>query len=62
MTWFVTLRVDARYIVSVEADSIEDAKREAELDFMAANLGDSLEVTDYEPIIVEDEDDIVWEA
>ena len=62
MTWFVTLRVDARYIVSVEADSIEDAKREAELDFMASNLGDSLEVTDYKPIIVEDENDIVWEA
>ena len=49
-------------IIVLNADSIEDAKREAELDFMAANLGDSLEVTDYRPIIVEDEDDIIWEA
>ena len=62
MTYFVTLAVEARWTVSVEAENIEEAKKEAELDFMADDLGDNLEVTDYRPIIVEDEDDIVWEA
>ena len=62
MTYFVTLAVEARWTVSVEAENIEEAKKEAELDFMAAYLGDNLEVVDYRPVIVEDEDDIIWEA
>ena len=62
MTCFVTLAVEARWTVSVEAENIEEAKKEAELDFMAAYLGGNLEVVDYRPVIVEDEDDIIWEA
>ena len=60
-TYYVTIYVDGRWCVPVEAENIEEAKKEAELDFMADDLGDNLEVVDYRPIIVEDEDDIVWE-
>ena len=61
MTYFVTLAVEARWTASVEAENIEEAKKEAELDFMADNLGDNLEVVNYRHIVVEDEDDIIWE-
>ena len=60
MTYFVTFAVEARWTVSVEAENIEEAKKEAELDF-TGDLGDNLEVVDYRPVIVEDEDDIIWE-
>ena len=62
MTYYVTYRIDGRYTMCVEADSIESAKKEAELDFMGADLGEALEVVEAYPVIVEDEDDIVWEA
>ena len=62
MTYYVTYRVDGRYTMCVEADSIESAKKEAELDFMDAELGDTPEVVEAYPVIVEDENDIVWEA
>lgn len=61
-TWWVTISVDGRWCVPVEADSVDEAIKEAELDFMGANLGENLEVVGYEPVIVEDENDIVWEG
>ena len=60
--YWVTFRVDARYIAKVEAESVEDAKRKAMDLYNDCDIGD-FEDTDGKPIIVEDEDgNFVWEA
>ena len=59
--YYVTIKVDARYVAMVEADSVEEARRLGEEKFSTANLNEC-EVVEGEPIIVSDEDDIVWEA
>lgn len=61
-TWWVTISVDGRWQTVVDAESVDEAIKEAELDFMDANLGESFEVVGYKPVTVEDEDDIVWEG
>lgn len=49
MKYYVTYKIDARYIAEVEAENIEDAKKKAE-------------DIDGEQIIVEDNNgDYVWE-
>lgn len=61
MKYYVTYKIDARYIVEVEAESIEDAKKKAEGKFLDANFGEAEDI-DGEAIIVEDTNgDYVWE-
>lgn len=60
-TYYVTFKVEARWSTDVDARSVAEAKEIAETYFEAAEL-DSMEIIDSEPIIVEDENDIVWEA
>lgn len=54
MTYYVTFKVDARYTAMVDADSLEEAKREAEYEFQEADLNE-MECIDGEIVIVEDE-------
>ncbi len=61
MTYYVTIRVEGRYVAQVEADSIEEARNLGMEEFATANLNET-EIVDTETIIVEDEKDIVWEA
>ena len=60
MTYYVTIKVDGRYVAQVEADTIEEARKLGLKEFTTANLNE-MEVIKSEDIIVEDEDDIVWE-
>ena len=61
MTYFVTYKIEARFIAAVDADSIEEAKREARLRYEAADFGETESICG-EPIIVEDEDgNYLWE-
>lgn len=60
MTYYVTIKVDGRYVAQVEADTIEEARKLGFEEFITANLNE-MEVVKSEDIIVEDEDDIVWE-
>ena len=61
MKYYVTYKIDARYIAEVEAETIEDAKKKAEVKFLDANFGE-VEDIDGEQIIVEDNNgDYVWE-
>ena len=61
MKYFVTYKIDARYIAEIEAENIEEAKRKAEGKFLDANFGEAEDV-DGEQIIVEDNNgDYVWE-
>ena len=60
-TYYVTFKVEGRCTVQVNAASLEEAKAMAELEFNEANLND-MDMIDSEPVTVEDENDIVWEA
>lgn len=61
MKYYVTYRIDARYVAEVEAENLEEAKKKAEDDFCDADFG-ALHDIDGEVIIVENENgDYVWE-
>ena len=61
MKYYVTYRIDARYVAEVEAENLEEAKKKAEDDFCDADFGASHNI-DGEVIIVENENgDYVWE-
>ena len=59
--YYVTCKIDARYVVGVEADSIEEALKEADNRFSNAFFGEAEDI-ESEPIVVEDEKgNYVWE-
>nr|MBQ4458429.1 hypothetical protein [Clostridia bacterium] len=61
MTYYVTYKIDARFIAEVEAGSLEEAKSKAAEKFSDADFGKAEDI-DGEPIIVEDErGNYVWE-
>lgn len=60
-TYYVTFKVEGRYVAQVEAESIDQAKYFARCEFDTANLNE-MEVLDSEEIIVEDDKYIIWEA
>lgn len=60
--FYVTFKVDARFVAEVkDATSVEDAIEKARGEYETADFG-SIEVVEGKPIIVEDENDIIWEA
>lgn len=61
MKYYVTYKIEARYVAEVEADSLEEAMEEAELEYLDANFGEAADI-DGEQIIVEDENgNFIWE-
>lgn len=61
MKYYVTYKIDARYIAEVEADNLDEAMEKAEEEFVDAYFG-AAEDIDGEKIIVEDENgNYVWE-
>jgi hypothetical protein len=61
MTYYVTYRVDARFVAQVEADNVHQARYEAMQRFQDADFGEAQDI-DGEDIIVEDENgNFVWE-
>lgn len=56
MKYYATFKIDARYVVEVEAKDLEEAKKEAESIFSDADFG-AAEDIDGELIIVTDEND-----
>lgn len=61
MKYYVTFKVDGRYVAEVEADSIEEAKKLGRDEYMDADFN-KMDVIFGQMVIVEDEEDIVWEA
>ena len=62
MKYYVTYKIDSRYIAEVEADSVEEALKNAEKEYCDADFGVAEDI-DGEPIIVEDENgNFVWET
>lgn len=61
MTYYVSYKIDARYIAEVEANSLKEAMEKAEESYMEADFGVAQDING-EPIIVEDESgNFVWE-
>lgn len=61
MKYYVTYKIDARYIAEVEADSIEEALEKADSEYCDADFGVAQDI-DGESIIIEDENgNFVWE-
>ena len=61
MKYYVTYKVEARYIAEVEADSLEEARRKANEEFCDADFGVAEDI-DGEDIIVEDYNgNFIWE-
>lgn len=61
MKYYVTYKIDARYVAEVEADNLDDAKAKAEEKFVDADFGVATDI-DGEDIIVEDEHgNFIWE-
>ena len=61
MKYYVTYKIDARYVAEVEADSIEEAKEKAAADFCDADFGCATDI-DGTDILIEDENgNYVWE-
>lgn len=61
MKYYVTYKVEARYIAEVEADSLEEAMEKAESEYIDADFGVAEDI-DGEAIIVEDENgNYIWE-
>ena len=61
MKYYVTYKIDARCVVEVDADNVEEAKKKAESKYLDADFG-AAEDINGEAIIVEDEKgDYVWE-
>lgn len=62
MTYYVTFKIDARYVAEVEANSSEQARDMAIDKYIDADFGEAHDI-DAEPIIIENENgDYVWEA
>lgn len=61
MKYYVTYKIDARYVAEVEANSLEEAMKKAELEYIDADFGVASDI-DSETIVVEDENgNYVWE-
>lgn len=61
MTYYVTYKITANYIATVNAENLKDAKRFAKDSWYEAEFGDAVDI-DGEQICVEDEDgNILWE-
>lgn len=60
-TFYVSYKIDARFIAEVKARTVEEALKEAELRFQDANFGEAEDIQGN-PVIVENEaGDYVWE-
>lgn len=61
MTYYVTFKIDARYVAEVEANSADEARDIAIDKYIDADFGEAHDI-DAKPIIVEDENgNYVWE-
>ena len=59
--FFAAYRIDARFIAAVTANDLEEAKKVAEAEYIAADFGAATDI-DGEATFIEDENgNILWE-
>lgn len=60
-TFYVTFKVEGRYVVEVEAENIEGAIKEARPEFSDAYFGELQDIDGEEIIIENEKGEYVWE-
>ena len=61
MKYYVTYKIEARYVAEVDADDVDEARDKAIDKYMNTDFGEACDI-EAEPIIVEDENgNYVWE-
>ena len=61
MKYYVTYKIEARYVKEIEADNLEEARSKESEEFSDADFGVAEDI-DGEDIIVEDENgNYIWE-
>ena len=61
MKYYITYKIESRYVAEVEADNLEQAMKKAESEYLDADFGEAEDI-DGEMIAVEDEKrNLVWE-
>ena len=61
MKYYITYKIEARYIAEVKADNLEQAMKKAESEYLDADFGEAEDI-DGKMIAVEDEKgNFVWE-
>ena len=61
MKYYVTYRIDARYVAVVDADSLNEALEKAEQEYYDADFGEAQDI-DGKAIVVEDKNgNYIWE-
>ena len=59
MKYYVTYRIDARYIARVNADSLEEAKEKAQAAWESADFGEASDI-DGDIVLIKDEAGNYW--
>ena len=54
MRYYITYKIEARYVAEVEADNLKQAMKKAESEYLDADFGEAGDI-DGEMIVVEDE-------
>ena len=54
MKYYITYKIEARYVAEVEADNLKQAMKKAESEYLDADFGEAGDI-DGEMIVVEDE-------
>lgn len=61
MTYYITYKIEARYIAEVKADNLEEARNKASEELSNADFGVAEDI-DWEDMIIEDEHgNYIWE-
>ena len=54
MKYYITYKIEARYVAEVEADNLKQAMKKAESEYLDADFGEAGDI-DGEMIVIEDE-------
>ena len=61
MTYYVTYRIDARFVAEVEADTLDEAMEQAEWRYCDADFGEARDIDGCQIVIEDESGNFVWE-
>lgn len=61
MKYYITYKIEARYIVEVKADNLEEARNKASKEFFNADFGVAESIKGKDIIIEDEHGNYIWE-
>lgn len=61
MKFYVTYKIEARYVAEVEAEDVEEAKAKAESEYIDANFGVASDIKGEQIMVEDDKGNYLWE-